>query len=332
MILAGAFSWPVLKSQPPPALHFSVSPDGTADFPTIQRAIDHALDTVPQNNRRVVLDIRPGHYRERLKIPQDRPLLRLSGANPATTVITSAMSAAQAGGTFFSSIVEVNGAAFEAENLTFENSFGTGSQAVAVSVHSDRAVFRGCTFLGWQDTLYAASGRQYYKDCRIEGHVDFIFGNAAAVFENCEIFSRGSGYITAHSRTTPDQPTGYVFRRCRLTAPPGLRRAAGTPAPPDSPFPPKDSGSGVFLGRPWRPHARVVYVDCEMGAHIRAEGWDNWRNAANEATAFFAESGSQGPGASAAARVPWARLLSSAELKAFETESFLGGSDGWRPR
>jgi len=120
---------------------------------------------------------------------------------------------------------------------------------VAISVHSDRAVFRNCRFLGMQDTLYAASGRQYYVDSYIAGHVDFIFGNAAAVFDHCQIHSRGTGYVAAESRTMADGAQGFVFTHCRLTADAGVH--------------------DVFLGRPWRNYSRVVYLECWMGDHIR---------------------------------------------------------------
>jgi pectinesterase len=287
-----------------------VAAGGGGDFQTIQRAVDHVLDHPPESVARVILEIRPGIYRERVKIPQDRPRLTLLGSDAATTLITSRMSAADAGGTFFSPTVEVNGAAFEAESISFENTFGTGSQAVAISVHSDRASFRNCRFLGWQDTLYAAFGRQYYRDCRIEGHVDFIFGNAAAVFDHCEIYSRGSGYITAHSRTRPDEPTGFVFRDCSLTGPPDAR---------------------VFLGRPWRSCARVVYLNCRMDRHIRPEGWNNWDRSSNEKSAWFAELASTGPGADTTNRAGWAQAITTAEAAAFAPEVFLKGSDGWNP-
>ena len=172
-------------------------------------------------------------------------------------------------------------------------------------------MFRNCRLLGWQDTLYAASGRQLYENCYIEGHVDFIFGNAAALFRNCEIHSLGTGYIAAQSRVTPDGGTGFVFDRCKLTA--------------DS------DGFKVFLGRPWRPYSRVVYLNCFMGPHIRPEGWDNWRNQANESTAWFAESGSTGPGGSQEKRVAWERHPTRSEWDAVQPEKLLAGEDGWRP-
>ncbi len=205
----------------------------------------------------------------------------------------------------------MEGSQFEATNITFENSYGTGTQAVALMIHSDRAVFEKCRFIGWQDTLYAASGRQYYRDCFIEGHVDFIFGNAAAVFQNCEIHSRGAGYITAQSRITPDGSTGYVFIDCKITG--------------------ENTGKGVYLGRPWRPYSRVIYLNCWLGDHILPEGWSNWNKTDNDKTAWYAEFGSRGPGANQEKRVSWAHTLTATEVAAFQPDVFLRGSDGWQP-
>ncbi len=227
----------MLQSGLPP-MQVVVASDGSGDFKTIQMAIDHA-PFVP-DGQRLNIEIRPGTYKERLVVPQDRPRTTFLGEDAATTIITAAMSAKEAGGTFLSSTVDVQGAEFHAENVTFENTFGVGSQAVALMIHSDRAEFRRCRFLGWQDTLYAATGRQYYKDCYIEGHVDFIFGNATAVFDNCEIHSRGDGYLTAQSRTSKDLPTGFVFYHSKLTG--------------------ENQTKGSYLGRPWRPYSRVVYL------------------------------------------------------------------------
>jgi len=309
-----------------------VAQDGSGDFPTIQRAVDHVLDHAPRYLARVVLEIRPGVYRERVKVPRNDANFVLAGRDAASTTITASVSATAAGGTFFSPVVEVNADGFEATGITFENSFGVGSQAVAISLYSDRANFRNCRFTGWQDTLYAAWGRQYYRDCYIEGHVDFIFGDAAAVFDRCEIHSRGSGYIAAHSRTSSDEPTGFVFWESKLTGEPGL---LGTnrpqPGGSEAPYPAKDSGKGVFLARPWRDCARSVFVNCWMGDHIRPEGWDNWGTPAREKTAFYAEVGSSGPGAGGATRAGWARKLSAAETAAFAPDVFLKGRDGWHP-
>jgi pectinesterase len=293
-------------------IHVVVSSDGSGDFPTVQNAVDHVMDRVlTPFDGRVIIEIRPGVYHERVRIPPDRPRITLRGQNAASTVISFSVGAKDVGGTFFSAVVDVSGAEFEAENITFENTFGVGTQAVAISVHSDRAVFRHCRFLAMQDTLYAASGRQYYEDCYIAGHVDFIFGNAQAVFERCEIHSRGPGYIAAVSRTMPAGPEGFVFDHCRLTAEPDVR--------------------GVALARPWRLYARVVFLDCWMGDHIRSEGWDNWKKPEAEKASFFAESGSTGPGAESARRVRWAHALTAAEAANFRPEAFLRGADGWNP-
>lgn len=299
---------PLLRVDMP--VRMVVAQDGSGDSKTVQWAIDHAPPAKP--GQRIVIEIRPGIYRERVTVPQDRPLVTFLGSDAARTVITYDMSAKAAGGTFFSATVNVQGAGFHAENITFENTFGVGSQAVALHIHSDRAVFRNCRFLGWQDTLYAAQGRQYYENCLIEGHVDFIFGNAAAVFEGCELKSRGAGYITAHSRLTPDGPTGYVFLKCRLTG--------------------ENTGAGVYLGRPWRPYARVVFWDCFLDGHIRPEGWENWRNPENEKTAWYAEFGSLGPGAKPEGRVAWAKPLAPKDTAQFRPEVFLRGADNWDPR
>jgi pectinesterase len=297
---------------PPAPIRVVVAQDGSGDYPTVQRAVDHAFDRVlAPTTARLIIEIRPGTYRERVRVPRDRPRVTFLGQDAQTTIITFGAGAKDVGGTFFSATVDIDSDEFEARNVTFENSYGTGTQAVAISVHSDRARFRNCRFLGMQDTLYAASGRQYYVDSYIAGHVDFIFGNAAAVFDRCEIRSRGAGYVAAVSRTMPEGPQGFVFTHCRLTADEGVR--------------------DVFLGRPWRNYARVVYLECWMGGHIRPEGWHNWNKEAAEKTAWFAEYSSEGPGGSAAYRVKWAKQLTAAEADEFRPGVFLRGSDGWNP-
>jgi pectinesterase len=301
-----------LHAASPPPIRVVVAKDGSGDYPTVQNAVDHAFDRVlAPTTARLIVEIRPGIYHERVRVPRDRPRVTLLGQDAQSTVITYGLGAKDVGGTFFSATVDINADEFEAQNITFENSYGTGTQAVAISVHSDRAVFRNCRFLGMQDTLYAASGRQYYVDSYIAGHVDFIFGNAAAVFDHCQIHSRGAGYIAAVSRTMPDGAQGFVFTHCRLTADAGVH--------------------DVFLGRPWRNYARVVYLECWMGDHIRPEGWNNWNKEAAEQSSWFAEYGSDGPGANAAARVKWAKPLTAAAARDFSPEVFLRGADGWNP-
>ncbi|MGB9147378.1 MAG: pectinesterase family protein, partial [Acidobacteriaceae bacterium] len=243
-------------------VHVRVSPTvttgihGTTEFPTIQMAIDH--HPWPGPGGRVIIQIAPGIYHERLNITQNHPNITLlgMGQSPADVVITNSLNAKEAGGTFFTETVEVDGEGFEADNVTFENAAGNTGQAVAIAVRADRAVFKHCRFLGHQDTLFADWGRQYYVDSYIEGGVDFIFGNAAAVFDHDELHANGPGYLTAQSRTSPEQTTGYVVLNSRVTADPGV--------------------SKTWLGRPWRPYARVVFINTQLPGEVVPQGWNNW--------------------------------------------------------
>jgi len=285
-----------------------VSADGSGDCTSVQQAIER----VPEHNtHRFLIQIKPGVYKEQIKIAETKPFITFQGDDARRTTLTFNLSSLTSGDTRKSHSTYIGGSDFRAENITFENSYGTGSQAVAVYVNTDRVVFRNCRFLGWQDTLFADGGRQYYKDCYIEGHVDFIFGSGTAVFENCTIHSKGQGYITAHWRLNDAETNGFVLLNCRLT---------GT-----------NTGNGVYLGRPWRPYGRVVFIDCWMDAHIKPEGWDNWRDPAREKTARFAEYGSRGPGANPSARVSWSKQFNAQEIRPFATKVFLKGSDGWNP-
>lgn len=285
---------------------------GTNAFPTIQNALDH--HPWPGPSGRVIIQIAPGVYRERLNITQNHPNITLLGMghSPGDVVITNSLNAKQAGGTFFTETVEVDGNGFEADNVTFENSAGNTGQAVAVAVRADRVVFKHCRFLGYQDTLFADYGRQYYVDSTIEGAVDFLFGNAAAVFDHDELRVIGPGALTAQSRTSPTQSTGYVIVNSRVTS--------AIPA---------DKRQQIWLGRPWRPYSRVVFVRTWLPADVAPAGWNNWSDLRNEKTAWYGEFDDRGPGARRDDRTSWSRQLSAAEAKSFEPRAFLAGSDGW---
>jgi len=162
---------------------------------------------------------------------------------------------------------------FSASNITFENTFGKGSLALAIRVNGDRATFHTCRFLGWQDTVLLLRGRQYFEDCTITGAADFIFGASAALFQRCQIHCVGSGYITAAS-TPADHAFGFVFASCTITA---------------------ETGVTTYLGRPWRPYASFAFLNTQMPEAIHAEGWQNWNNPANEAAARYAEWKSSAP-------------------------------------
>lgn len=302
-------------------------------FPTIQNALDHHPFATPNADGsagRVFIEIVPGVYHERVIVTQNHANITLIGLgkSPADVVITNSLNAKQAGGTFFTETVEINGAGFEADNITIENAAGNTGQAVAVADRSDRSLFKHCRLLGHQDTLFADYGRQYYVDSYIEGGVDYIFGNAAAVFERDELHSNGPGYITAQSRTSPEQATGYVILDGKVTADLG--------APPIAPGTPGAASTAsahrrIGLGRPWRAYSRVIFMHTELPAEVNPPGWNNWGSAANEQTAYYAESDDTGPGASPATRVAWSHQLTADEVKQYLPRNFLAGTDHWDP-
>ena len=197
---------------------------------------------------------------------------------------------------------------FSAQDLTIENSAGRVAQAVALHVKGDRARVRNCRLIGNQDTLYVHNEytRQHYIDTYIEGTTDFIFGAATAVFDRCTIKSMMNSYITAAS-TPEDQRYGLVFRDCTLLA--------------DT-----TAANRVYLGRPWRPNARTVFLNTRMGAHILPEGWHNWNDPSNERTASYAEYNSSGEGANPSQRVSWSHQLTGLQaLEYYNIEGFNSG-------
>jgi pectinesterase len=300
-----------------------------ADFTTIQAAVNAAPDAG------AVIRIKPGTYREVVHV--DKPGIEFRGEtkDPAKVVLVYGNSAASTCGTRCSATLFVTGKDFIATEMTIANDYSktsdVPSQAVAVSVRADRAVFRKVRLLGAQDTLYASSmgcmngalpgadcvtGRQYFADCYIEGHVDFIFGDAKAVFENCEIKSIAhveGGYVTAQSNTRAGQDAGYVFNHCTLTAEPGV--------------------TNVYLGRPWRDYSTVIFMNTKIGSHIVPAGWSAWRGSPTDRlkTATYAEYNSTGPGANPSAREPLSKQLTAEEARKYETKTYLAGSDGWDP-
>jgi pectinesterase len=290
-----------------------VAAEGGGDYRTVQEAVD----AVPAGNReRFVIRIRPGVYKERIVVPKGKPFVSFEGEDAGKTILTFDLNARSRGpdgreiGTFNTASTTIQAADFSALGVTFENAFGVGAQALAISVGGDRAAFRRCRFLGWQDTILTHGGRQYYEDCYIAGHVDFIFGGATAFFKDCEIHCRGNGYITAAS-TPETEPFGYVFAHCRITAEPGV--------------------SKVYLGRPWRPFAGVTFIDTTICGAVVPEGWHNWGEPSREKTARYAEFQSTGPGASPGSRVGWSRQLTADQAAAITPEAVLGGRDGWAP-
>ncbi|WP_443944923.1 pectinesterase family protein [Pedobacter sp. AW1-32] len=301
---------------------FTVAQDGSGDFKTVQEAINAVRDLSQQQ---VSIFIKPGIYTEKLVIPSWKQHISLIGTDKEITIITNADYSGKsylAGkdlygndkfSTYTSYTLLISGSDCTVENLTIRNTAGRVGQAVALHIEGDRTAVFNCSLLGNQDTLYAAteSSRQYYKNCYIEGTTDFIFGQATAFFEDCTIKSLQNSYITA-AATSRQQAYGFVFLHCTLIA-----DAAATK---------------VFLGRPWRPYAKTVFIRTNMDKHIRAEGWDNWRNAENEKTTFYAEAENTGIGADVSKRVTWAKQLNAKMLKKYKIENVLSGSDHWMPK
>ena len=289
-----------------------VAQDGSGDFFTVQEAINAVPDF--RKNVRTTILVRKGVYKEKLVIPPCKLNISLIGQEGAVLEYDGYASRSNRFGeqmsTSGSASCYIYAPDFYAEGITFANTAGPVGQAVACFVSADRAYFKNCRFLGFQDTLYTYGKgcRQYYEDCYIEGTVDFIFGWSTAVFNRCHIHSLGDGYVTAPS-TDQGQRYGYVFYDCKLTADEGVHK--------------------VYLSRPWRPYGQAVYIRCDMGRHILPEGWNNWGKKENEKTAFFAEYQSRGEGANPDARAAFSHQLSNIDDYAMET--VLAGGDGWNP-
>jgi pectinesterase len=302
---AAAVQPPKSFSRPP--LELTVAPDKSAgvDFTTVQAAVD-AIPT--DGNRAAVIHIKPGVYKERVHVPRDKAFVTFRGDDAAATVLTYDLVASKVIppdtrpiGTknSWSTLIEADD--FAAERITFQNTAGDVGQAVALRTTGRRAHFSNCRILGWQDTLYVYDGTARFTDCYIEGRVDFIFGWATAVFERCQIHSKNGGYVTA-AATPKESRFGFAFLDCKLTG---------------------EGDQPAYLGRPWRDNAAVAFVRCEIGSHIRPEGWNNWSKPEREKTARFAEYKCTGPGADRSKRVPWSRELTDAEAAEYTAENVL---------
>ena len=292
-----------------------VAADGSGRFTSVQEAINAAPQTASASNPWIIR-IKNGTYKELIYAQREKRFVRLVGEDASKTVLTHNLHAKMIGldgkeiGTFRTPTATLDADDFSVENLTIENSAGPVGQALAIRIDGDRVTFRHCRFLGWQDTIFANRGRQYFENCYIAGHVDFIFGGATAWFEKCELHCLKDGYVAAAS-TPEESPFGFVFSRCRLAG--------------------ESAEVRTWLGRPWRAFASTIYLHCEMPALVRPAGWMNWGQPERERTARYAEGGCTGEGARRDQRVPWAKQLSEDELKAITIEGVLGGPDHWKP-
>ena len=316
-------AWPVLaanKYDNPDTL--VVSRDGTGEFRTIDEAIEVCRAFMDYTK---VIYVKKGVYKEKLIIPSWLTNITICGEDRDNTIITwddhanikmpvggldsEAAVKGKPMGTFRTYTLKVQGSYITLKNITIENNAAKLGQAVALHTEGDHILVQNCRLLGNQDTVYTGVGgtRVAFYDCYIEGTTDFIFGPSIAWFQNCEIHSKANSYITAAS-TPAGQKYGYVFYKCRLTADKDVDK--------------------VYLGRPWRPFAATIFMDCELGKHIRPEGWHNWNNTKNEETARYAEYGNKGEGASTKNRVKWSKQLSKKEAaKVTLLDAF--GEDCW---
>jgi polygalacturonase len=323
---------PELAGEVPPVdKTLYVAADGTGDYYSIQRA----LEVAPPGG--AIISVAPGVYHEVITVDKPNIVLRGPYEDASKTVVVADKSAGTTvGGTLASATVNVLANDFLAENISFVNDFSRthpqlpqGSQAVALLVRGDRDIFENVRVLGDQDTLYAGVGectgsgadrtcptaRQYFDHCFVAGNVDFIFGDSKAVFDNCVIRSNSHsiGFVTAQGKSYSGQDSGYVFHDCRLEAEPDVEN--------------------VYLGRPWRPYATVIYLSTWMGPHIVPAGWREWHPGETDylPTAFYAEYQSSGPGAGSSQRESHAHQLGAEHAEKFEPMAFLRGGDGWNP-
>jgi len=318
LVFVAFFStWLSQAQTPAPPTHITVAADGSGNYKTIQAAINTVRAYSPEH---ITIHIKNGTYHEKVEMPAWVTNITLIGESRDGTIITNSdysgkfMAADTVTNktkfsTFNSYTLYVHGNDVTIENLTIKNESGRVGQAVALHVDGDKFIMKNCNLTGNQDTLLTAndSAREYFSNCYIEGTTDFIFGNATVIFQDCTIKSLSDSYITAAS-TTQAQPYGYVFFNCKLTA--------------------GDNVKKEYLGRPWRAYAKVVFIGCEMGKHIREEGWHNWGKTENEATAYYAEYANTGEGASTAKRVAWSHQLTKKEAKKYTLKNIF---NGWKP-
>uniref|UniRef100_A0A7N0VB77 Pectinesterase n=1 Tax=Kalanchoe fedtschenkoi TaxID=63787 RepID=A0A7N0VB77_KALFE len=309
-----------LMSQGPGGIRVDavVAKDGTGDFTTIMDAVHSAPD---RGSNRYVIYIKKGVYKESVDIKKKKWNIFMFGDGMNNTIITGSKSFGGGYTTFRSATFAVSALGFMARDLTFENTAGASNhQAVALRSDSDLSVFYKCGIRGYQDSLYTHTMRQFYRECHISGTVDFIFGDATVVFQDCLILARQGlsnqkNTITAQGRKIPDQPTGFSFQFCNFTA--------------DTDLIPNVNSTQTYLGRPWKPYSRTVIMQSYLSNAIRPEGWLEWNGDFALDTLYYGEYLNYGPGAGLGRRVKWPgyhALNSSAEAESFTVGQFIEGN------
>ena len=311
------------------AYDVTVAKDGSGNFTTVQAAINAAPTG---RTTAYTIFIKNGRYKEKISVPANKPFMQLVGESVANTILTyddGASNPLPGGGTVGtqnSASFSISADDFSALNITFENSYGDGTQAVAVLVNADRAAFKNCRFLGNQDTIYTKGNgtpRHYFKDCYIDGNVDFIFGSSVALFDNCVVYAKarsaaGSSFITA-ANTPPGQTYGYVFKKTKLPANTG--------------------GTQYFLGRPWQnstgssplANNKTVFINSTMGADlIQPAGWTTWDAGTNTSLITYAEFRSRhyaGNLMPTSQRAAWSQQLAVADTAQYSRAAMFGTWD-----
>lgn len=315
LVLAGTLAVNAANKYDNPDTLF-VARDGTAEFRNIDDAIEVCRAFMEYHK---VIFVKKGTYKEKLIVPSWLTNIEICGEDRDNTIITYDDHANvfipgtdRKMGTFRTYTVRVDGNDITFRNITIENNAARLGQAVALHTQGDRLTFVNCRILGNQDTVYTGgiNTRLYFKDCHIEGTTDFIFGPSTAWFENCTILSRTDSYITAAS-TPQNVEYGYVFNRCKIVAAEGV--------------------SKVYLGRPWRPYAHTLFMNCQLGKHILPVGWHNWSNTQNETTARYCEYDNHGEGAATKERPAWTRQLTRKEAAKVTLENVFRQNGGWIP-
>ncbi|WOG83408.1 hypothetical protein DCAR_0102583 [Daucus carota subsp. sativus] len=296
-----------------------VAQDGSGQFKTVGEAIA----TVPANNAKpFVIQVKAGVYNEIVRIPRHTDNVVLIGEGATKTKITGSKNFIDGVKTFETATVGVDGDAFMAKDIGFENSAGAEKhQAVALRLSSDRAVVFQCQIDGYQDTLYNHNYRQYYRDTTITGTIDFIFGDSASVFQNCKMVVRkpldNQGcMVTAQGRIDQRSTGGNVLQNCTITGEPGLPPATKN-----------------YLGRPWKEFSRTIIMQSNIDAIIAPEGWSPWTGDFGQKTCYFLEYQNRGPGSDTSKRVNWPGIIKNMndqDIQQFTAVKFIQG-DTWVP-